>query len=374
MDFNYETDPLKHYVRKHGWLTAARQQKRVIKNRSKRIPLRYFTFCASEAIDVFMLEREGILERSEDTGRLEGVYFCEMDLNNFGIIADLIGSPEQGFQGEFEKIVLFEDDEKTAGKSLEDEDFYPLEIRRKLRYKDAHHRLRGSFPFDIINLDVCGVMFPPRKGIITPLLKSIIQILKWQRESQFPINGKECNQFTLFLTSHIDRDDTDQNAIEQLENLVIENICTNHDFQSAFVRQYGNDQVQEFARKNFAEFFCVALPKFMIQKALLHLGWKVTCGPTYLYNRDYKREENKQYQIMHTVSVYERIPNFHERLDAISTDQYDRSVVQILNDRIKWLDDVIENFDINRELEEDLKHIVELRNQHHSLNSFNNLV
>ena len=33
----------------------------------------------------------------------------------------------------------------------------------KLRYKDAHCRLRKAFPFDIINLDVCGVMFPPRK-------------------------------------------------------------------------------------------------------------------------------------------------------------------------------------------------------------------
>ena len=56
MRINFETDSLKHYVRRYGWLTAAKQQKSAIGNRSKTIPLRYFTFCAAEAIDVFMLE------------------------------------------------------------------------------------------------------------------------------------------------------------------------------------------------------------------------------------------------------------------------------------------------------------------------------
>ena len=371
MPINFEMDPLKHYVRKYGWLTAARQQKQAIRNRSKRIPLRYFTFCAAEAIDVFMLEHEGILKRSEETGRLEGVYFCEEDLNKFGIIDDLIGSPGNGFQGAFEKIVLFKDDEETMGKTwedeLEDEPHYTPKMREKLKYKDKHHRLREAFPFDIINLDVCGVMFPPRKGVIAPLLESIIQILEWQTKSKFLVNERECNRFTLFLTSHIDPGDTDENAIEQLENLVSDNMKTSVDFQSAFVKKYGHNQVEKLARENFAEFFCVALTKFMINKALFGLGWKVTCTPTYLYNRDYKREENKQYQIMHTVSVYERIPNFQQSLDALSMNQYIQSVTQLVNDGIKWVDGIIENPDINRELENDLNQIVELRNQRHNL-------
>ncbi len=360
---NFETDTLKHYVRRNGWLKAAKQQKRAVRRRSNRIPLRYFTFCAAEAIDVFMLEREEILKRSEETERLEGVYFCEENDENFARIATLIGSPEQGFQGTFQDIVLFEDNEETMGKTLEDESFYPREIREQLRCKDAHYRLRNAFPFDIINLDVFGIMFPPKKGIITPLLESILKILEWQTTSRFSINELPSNRFTLFLTSHIDPDLTDQTAIQQLVNRVSENISMNNTFQLAFVKRYGHNQVHQLVHENFAEFFSVALPKYMISKALFTLGWTVTSGPTYLYNRKDKWIENKQYQIMHTVSVYERIPDFQNRLDDPSTSEYIQSVTKLVNDGVQWVNEIIENPDIQRELEEDLKRIIELRDR-----------
>ena len=360
---SFETDLLKHYVRRYGWLAATRKQKNAIRKRSKRIPLRYFTFCAADAIDVFMLEKEGILTRGQESGRLEGVYFCEKDDDEFGDIANLIGSPEQGFLGEFEKIVLFEDDQVTIGKTLEDEDFYPSEIRKKLRYKDAHHRLRDAFPFDIINLDVCGVMFPPRRGIMTPLLKSTIKILEWQTKSKFLINQRQSNRFTLFLTSHIDKDDTNQQVVEQLEKRVNDNISTSEDFQSAFFNQYGHNQADRLANEKFAEFFCIAFPKYLIHRALFEFGWKVTSGPTFLYKRDYRREENKQYQIMHTVSVYERISDFQQSLNAPSTGQYIESVTQLVNDGVKWVEDFVEESYVSRELDEDLKQIIELREQ-----------
>ena len=361
---NFETDLLKHYVRRYGWLPASQQQRQTVRKRLKKIPLRYFTFCASEAIDVFMLEREGILKRSEKTGRLEGVYFCEEDSHSFGKISDLIGSPEQGFQGKFEEIVLFEDSEETIGKTLVDENFYVPEIREKLICKDAHCRLREAFPFDIINLDVFGVMFPPRKGVITPLLESILKILDWQTTSSFSIKDHPCNQFTLFLTSHIDRALTDETAIGQLANRVRENIRTNGDFRITFAKRYGHAQVDQLVDENFAEFFCVALPKFMIQEVLFKLGWTVTSGPTYLYNRDDKWDEKKQYQIMHAVSVYKRIPDFQQRLDHPGPGEYIETVTKLVKDGVQSVDEAIKNSDITRELAEDLKHIVELRNQH----------
>ena len=316
-----------------------------------------------------MLEREGILKRSEETGRLEGVYFCEEDDEDFGRIADLIGKPENGFRGTFEDIVLFKDDEETAGKELKDEleigEIYSTEIREKLGYKDTHYRLREAFPFDIINLDVCGNIFPPKEGIITPLLDSIIQILKWQTESKFPINKCECEQFTLFLTSRISRNQINEEVIQQFTKLVISNMG-HLNFRQVFMKRYKHNQVQKLLRENFAEFFSLALLKFIIQKALYDYGWEVTPEQTYLFHRDNKWDKNKPYQIMHAVSVYRRIPGFRKRVDIPNTDQYIRSVTQLISNQVEWVDSIIENPDINKELMENLKQIVEFRNQRHS--------
>jgi len=162
---DYEKDILKHFVRRDGWLPASIEQLSRISGGKRQLnkePLKYFTFCASHAIDVFMLEKENVLKRNSKTGRLDGVYFCEYDLDGFGKIAELIGSIDQGFLGKFEKIVLFEEDEETRGKSYLDEEVaFSPKVREKLRLKDTYERLRQSFPFDIINLDVYGCMFPP---------------------------------------------------------------------------------------------------------------------------------------------------------------------------------------------------------------------
>jgi len=362
---DFSTDILKHYVRTYGWLPACHQQKCAIRGRSKRIPLRYFTFCAAEAIDVSMLERAGILLRNEETGRLEGVFFCETDEGAFGRIADLIGSPEQGFLGDFAKIVLFEDDEETQGRELfsEADEPYPESVRRKLMYRDANHRLRKAFPFDVINLDVCGIMFPPRIGVIAPLLRSLLQVLTWQTASAFSISGRPCKQFTLFLTSHIDRDITDRDAVQQLINRMSENIDTLAGFRSAFGNRYGHFQAERLADDNFPEFFCLALPKFLIHSVLFDMGWDVTYSPIYLYNRGDIYHANRQYQIMHSVSVYTRMSDFGRRLDEPGIGQYARTVDRVINEGVTWVDEIVQRPAVQRALMQDLRDIVEFRDR-----------
>ena len=66
---------------------------------------------------------------------------------------------------------------------------------------------------------------------------------------------------------------------------------------------------------------------------------------------------------MHTVSVCKRIPNFQQRLDVPNMDQYIRLVLQLVKVEVEWVDDVIKNPDINRELQENIDQIIELRDQ-----------
>lgn len=362
-DIDYATDVLKHYVRKNGWLPACREQRGAV-SPSKQNPLRYFTFCAAEAIDVFMLERAGILRRSNDNGRLESVFFCERDEEVFGKIARLIGSPDQGFQGEFEDIVLFEEDEDTRERELYSNrnEFFPADVRKKLRHKDAHQRLRDAFPFDVINLDLFGIMFPPRGPVVAPILKAILRVLEWQTEalSSRPPNRRN-KQFALFLTSHVDRENTNEAAVEQLINRVSVNISTYEGFRSAFAERYGHLDAAALAGSDFPEFFCLALAKYIAHKALHNLGWEVRFKSTYLYSREYRREPGKHYQMLNSISVYSRLNGSQERLDEPSASIYPSVVTETLSEGVSWIDSVAEDPRIVEELEEDLEQIVEFR-------------
>jgi hypothetical protein len=353
-NIDYTTDLLKHYVRRDGWLPASRAQLGTISGTRRRqirkLPLRYFTFCASDAIDVFMLENEGLLTRDEHTGRLDGVFFCEHKEKDFGIIADLIGSPEQGFLGKFEDIVLFEEDEDTGDRTLLDEDLaYSLEVRRKLRVKDAHIRLKNSFPFDIINLDVYGVMFPPKQGVVAPLLKAIIKILEWQTEAKLEIRKPTPIQsFTFFLTSHLDPELTNSEAIKQLKYCLKQNIDSVAGFREIFMESHNFNDVDSFAEEAFQDFFCIAFPKYIVQKALVDFGWKVTFQRNYLYARPDNYQEDKFYYMMHSVAVYERLPPLDDnnQLDIFPHIEYADAVKQIVENGIQRVDKIIENEDI----------------------------
>lgn len=59
---DYDADLAKHYVRMFGWLPICRDYATKVGKRH----VRYFTLCAAGAVDVFMLERAGVLYRSPD--------------------------------------------------------------------------------------------------------------------------------------------------------------------------------------------------------------------------------------------------------------------------------------------------------------------
>ena len=117
------------------------------------------------------------------------------------------------------------------------------------------------------------------------------------------------------------------------------------------------------ASENFAEFFSLAVSKFLIDLAVNRLGWRVTHGPIYLYNRPDPHGSDEQYQMMHSVSVYERIPDFGERLDTPGSGLYTRTASQIINDGVEWIETMLETPDVREEVEGDLARVIEFANR-----------
>ncbi len=277
---NYETDVIKHYVRLNGWLPSCRRRKTKVKRR----PFRYFTFCAASAVDVFMLERDGILKRTQE-GLLEATYFCEQDAEQFEEIVNLIGTRGQGLLGKFEEIVLFKETSETNGRTYLDPgpDKITDILRRQLQLKDKHQQLVAAFPFDVINLDATGTLFPPRQGPVSDLINSIFTILKWQAEKLLP-SGNVVNEFTLLLTVQVDESAGNVGAIDQLCELVQHNLDQRPEFLSRWIEEFAEVTPGNLAQQDFVRFFTIALPKLLIEHGL-SLAWDVTSDGRLLYQR-----------------------------------------------------------------------------------------
>lgn len=154
---DYDRHYTKHSVRLYGWLPACKDQKK----RTGKQSLKYFTLCAREALDVFMLESAKILRR-DTSGKLPDVVICEEDETAAADIFKLVRPPlkEAMIVGPLEEILTFEDTNKTKGLSL-DEDVKDQKIRRLLRFKRLFNRLKEHFPFDVVNFDTYGSLLNP---------------------------------------------------------------------------------------------------------------------------------------------------------------------------------------------------------------------
>lgn len=303
---NYDTDIVKHYVRYNGWLKAFTDRSksvRAARNGGRRtLPLKYFTFCASSAIDVFMLEKAKLLKRDKESGRLENVFFCEKDEEEFATISNLIGSAEAGFMEAFEDFVLFKDDKHTKGKA----DYDPTKavpdeasVRRKFACKKIHIRFLECFPFDVINLDLYGNLFPPDGDVFSRMFETIEKVFEWQNRP-CPIDDLKCEGFTLFLTIYVHKDDIKKEVCDEFITTALDNL-THDPLRAAFNAKYPHGDPDQLMKENFPVFFSIILPKIVANLAKQH-GWFGKHRHIYLYSR---RNDRKDYHMMTSVVHYD---------------------------------------------------------------------
>lgn len=180
----------KHCVRYYGWLPACKAHKR----RTGTKPIKYFTLCAREALDVFMLESERILQR-DSSGKLPNVVICEEDELAATEIFRLVRPPlkEAMIVGRLEDILTFEDTDETRGRDPDEEGVPDMRLRRLLHLKRQSLRLATHFPFDIVNFDPYGNLLSPDYGS-NRLYKAFCRVFELQ-------NGIET--FLLLVTTPI---------------------------------------------------------------------------------------------------------------------------------------------------------------------------
>lgn len=277
---DYDTDLVKHYVRLVGWLPAIRHRAARVGERN----LRYLTFCAAKAIDVFLLEMEDLISRDPETGRLIDIYYCEREAEDFASIATLIGSAAQGFLGDFADIVLFQTPPELENANLDELDHLPRDsIRRhQLHLKDSNNRLRDAFPFDVINLDVSGVLFPPNDPPVSRLFNSIRIVLDWQSDAM--LNGVPLTEFTLFVTSRVASEEMHPEALDMLEEILERNIELHEMYREEFLRKYPVGTARGLRQAEFEDFFVSGVCKVIIDEAIRR-NWNPEFRYVFLYRR-----------------------------------------------------------------------------------------
>ena len=357
-ELDWDSDIAKHYVRRNAWLPTARAQARASRI-SGREP-RYLTFCAAQAIDVFLFLKEGVLKRDPETDVVLNTYFCERNEYAFEEISRLIGAHEQGFLGDFKDMILFEDDETTHGLDYDDvSQRHDPVVRKKLSTKKRHEDFKSAFPFDVANLDVYGTFFPPKTGVLSQMLQSIRTFLDWQTEAA--VNQGDFDSFAMFITTHVEDGLVHPGAFGEMIDMIETNRATYAGFGEALNRRFGTEDATVIAGDDFSAFYCIALPKVIVSEAF-NRGWSVTTDFAGQYRR-LRDSGSSQYSMLNWVGRFSR----HEpeqielgRSGAISDREY-AQVISRLTRNTEDIDQLLSTDLVNTKI--DLDDVVSYRDQ-----------
>lgn len=371
---DYDTDSVKHLIRRKSWLTPIekiqRKAERDFSKDRRNERFKYFTFCAKNALDVFMLEKEGLLYRDPETKRLVNVFFCEEKDEDFVIIEKLIGSSEtvQGFYGNFTDLISkdFDDVESInieEGDSLFDED-EDEETRRLRRLKTSQEDLYNSFPFDVINFDVYGNFFPEGDNRYSEQIKVLSKLFDLQKNNK----GYLINEFLLILTIYTPVQDgqINQDVITLFHQYLHSNFA-HQQIKDSFVESY---KVESPENLNYHVKFTLGFLKSFLLREAYSKGWETELVNLYCYDRSFKNGE--PYKMSSFVVKFSRNNNLDEIYDfkgAIPEVIEEKYINEVLKFISQFPQDIDAN-KISKQIIEDLKSVVEFREEY--LRSINN--
>lgn len=325
-DIDYDKYYAKHSARYYGWLPASKAyQKELGQNPKKSI--KYFTLCGRKAIDIFMFEMEGVISRDKNR-TLPNVIICEENGRDALEILALVRPPQKEaiIVGPLEKILTFEDNEHTRGRSPDD-DIRNRHIREMLRIKGLSQRLINFFPFDIINFDPYENILNPDKEANKLLYRSFEKVFELQQ----PINS-----FLFFITTPIS--DIHKDFQSQFRYNFASNVSTHQEISSRLLLSVGTT---EYDRLDENKRVAIGFAKSVILSVARKNGWNSEHKGIYIYQNKSLRKmlsavvhffrtksttDNRMY-VKDIINVIEQMPTFYSYEDS----EKNKEVIDHLN-------------------------------------------
>lgn len=361
-DLNYNTDIIKHHVRYYGWIkpfkTILNFVDAEVKKGRRVEKCKYLTFCAIQAIDVFLFEFLKFLHRNKDTSRLENVYFCENDQEAFTIIQRLIGSAEQGIFGDFKKIML-QNIKAIPGNDEDPFDEPEDENEREiLRLSQLKGIVTTKFPFDVINLDFYGNFFPNEQGRYSDSFHTYIEILKLQKVNyEYP-----CKRFLMYLTVYTpminEKRFINSEVITSFEQVLFENLV-HEEFSKNIQEKYGTTDFKKF---DVYLKFILGFTKQVIFKETYKQGWMPKIHNILTYDRTHS-DGSPHKETTFVVEYYRnaKLDNLKDFEGAVFAEILEEYKAQLLDLVINRPEYVPKEADIPEEVRANLEAVREFR-------------
>lgn len=303
----------KHYVRKHVWLPIAIKRSQRLKG-----PIRYFTLTTSDLLDVKILERTNIIEKTERG--YPGVGFCEFDDLAFDEISRKLQKCSWSYKGLFEDMV------------------------------SDHQLFDKEFVFDVVNLDFILVPFPDRESPLKGTWGAIRKLLEVQWERRVG--------FDLFLTFRGSPEGTNEKALQDVAELLKKNLENGRGVEEFHTRVGHNDPFK-LLEDDYVTFLCVGLPKLLVGDAL-NTGFHISRADAFIYERS--SDDDRYYIVKFAFGL--EIPNltelgFAEPPSLVSN--YEEWVPQVFDQEVVNVSEILHSDLVLQEsLEADLQRLIKM--------------
>ncbi|HLO99891.1 MAG TPA: hypothetical protein VK171_14950 [Fimbriimonas sp.] len=209
-----------------------------------------------------LLIEHGIIKANSNSGDFDTVTFFDLDEQRVAQTRKVVPNAV-GFPARFEKVMTVMPRAAPSNR-IDDED---RAARDDERFRSIQQDFFEKFPFDVINLDLCGHVFKPSDQFPGQVVNAMRRVFELQRSdlihagsNRGPIDG-----FTLMFTTEIGPTNLDTAHLDQLEKCLQDNLEEDTNLVALLAERAGTSCVKEIRDSSRDLFFEISVPKLVLR-------------------------------------------------------------------------------------------------------------